>query len=723
MRRRELLAGMGAGAVASLGGCLGSIQVPGSEVTSWRQFQYDGANPYNPDAGGVPDGVAVQWRTDTWGLETASVVVGDTVYVGSGNLEETLYAYEIGSSEPKRHVPMPGGIQREIAADGDGVYVVTPGRDRELRAYGAAGGKEQWSQSDVNGFAIDGEQVYATMSGLTAFEKGTGDREWSRDIRGGLPAVHDGTVYVTSSEGAYGLDTTSGETVWSSSVETSLHPTVTDRHVYLQNQGAMIATAVEDGETVWELPGRFASGRHAIGEELGFFVGTHRGQEGNPQPGVHAVDVESGEREWTWAYEDGEFLRGHAALAGETLYVSTPYRLLAFDPASGDRRWWMQFQWPVGPPVIVDETIVLPVGGRVYTIEDGSGTDGVWPLQADHVPDRETSGSDPAYAGVDRYFGTPGYDVAHDVSVEVPDEAPFDLAVEVRGDTITDDTDVEIEIVITNGGEDTLEWSHAQAMPFGPLRLEDDEHAIMPWSPRYAENRHVHTIARKYLSTNAIGSGSSVSPGETLSEIYTVSAKTHEVRPGTYERALGVIRINPHEVDLELTLEITPTAEEDETVVADLAIADRVALPDDIRGVFDVEVIEPVRAGHPGVIEVRFDPGRGGRVVHASSGWPLASYIGHGPDGKRLVLIPENMYAPGWIERTNGGWWTSRLLPPEVLYRTADDRDSDSATGRRYIVTGHPDTEPPASGDSYVFEQGYEEGQPAVTWGFTLAVL
>lgn len=722
MRRRALLSAMTGGLIASLSGCVGHLRGGGasSSPDEWRQFQYDGANGFVPEATGIPDGVEVAWWSHTWEPHTPPVVADGTVFVGSG-MRGSLYAFDADTGERLWDVPLEDRIQREIAADGDAVYAVAG----SLYAFDATSGEELWSDgSDLHsGVVIDEDHVYTTSPQTVALEKSTGDEAWSRDLSGSTAAIRNGRVYVPTWEHPMGLDAGSGETVWNGSTEARSGPaTVTDDRVYLEHHGDMIALSTDDGDEHVRVPGQFGTCDPVVGDNFLFVAGTLHDDQ-NQKPGVHAVDVETGEVEWTWPDRELHEQPAQNALAGGVLYVSTQYRLLAFDPQTGDRQWWMQFQWETGPPTIADDTIFLSVGGRLLAIESGTGTDGSWPTQAEPLPDRAADPPEPTYRGTDRYFGTAEYDVSSTVSVGVPESAAYDVDITVEGDEITDQDAVEISITVTNDDEEELSWSHGPGMPFGHLQLVDDDHAIIPWSTRYDENRHVHTIARKYLSSHLVPDGTSLDPGETLTETYAISAKTHELRPGIYTLEPRPMRL-ADDIDVELTIDLVPAGEEDETVVADLAVADRLEPPDDFRGIFEVETIEPVRVGHPGVIEIRFSAGRRGGFVYANSDWPFGSYIGYGPASKRLVLIPEDLYAPGWVEQTEQGWWTSRLLPPDLLYRgmrASDLRDEDPAV-RRYIVAAHPETALLEAGDGFAFEHGYADRDVETTFGFTLSV-
>ncbi|WP_247729989.1 hypothetical protein [Halovivax limisalsi] len=137
-------------------------------------------------------------------------------------------------------------------------------------------------------------------------------------------------------------------------------------------------------------------------------------------------------------------------------------------------------------------------------------------------------------------------------------------------------------------------------------------------------------------------------------------------------------------------------------------------------------VLEPGTDTHPGVIGVTFENVTDERSLLASMrGWPFGSYVGLGPEGRRLVLLPAETFAPGFLNRTEAGWWEPDFLPHESVARGRSTTASDPGETRtaRYIVTSHPETDDPRDGDGFAFEQGFSDDDVDVTWGFTLTTL
>jgi outer membrane protein assembly factor BamB len=740
MRRRDLLAGSAAGVGALLAGCsdtAGESEGDGEPTDEWSQLQAGAAHAGATTASGPAGGGRVRWWSDTWGSNTAPVVDEEAVYLGSGLHSRAVFAFERGTGDRRWRTPVGGQFGRALALGDDTVYASADG----VYALDTETGDRRWTDGvDTSwGLSLADGTVFAAAGGggpLVALDAETGDRRWRRDVHTiTTPTVADGRVFATGNDDLLAVDAESGDTVWRKAVDRAGRPpTVAAGQVIVPTRGALFAHDAATGDREWRLEGRFRATDVAAADGTVYLAGRRRdGESEKPAPRALAVDAATGEVAWSRTGE--QFATGSVVVAGGTVYVATRRRVYALDRETGDTEWWLRFQRPVGSPAVADGTLYASAGGRLLAVGSGDGRAGVWRSDADPVPDRDASPSAPNYTETDFPFGTGGFDVDVDAEVTVTEDAPVDVAFEADGDEIGAGEAVSLRLAVTNEGEEPLTISTGAPEPFGVFTLADGDFRITAWTPAYEESTHVFTArGRGVTAVNAIGLLTELPPGETTSETYTLSEETHGVRPGTYDFSVGGSLLpadretgrDGWEFEASGTVEIAARETDAGAVVSDLAVADEVRLPEAFAGRFAVDVLAPVTETHPGLLEVTLENVADERSPMASvERRPFGSPVGLGPEGRRLVLLPAGSYAPGFVERTDVGWWEPTFLPHESATRDGGTAayDPGETVTARFVVVAHPETDAPRGGDGYAFEQGYGDDDVDVTWGFTLSTL
>ncbi|WP_171006725.1 outer membrane protein assembly factor BamB family protein [Halalkalirubrum salinum] len=743
MYRRTLLSGATTGGVALFTGCLDETENPHTDPNStsdtvnneWRQFQADGAHTGATAMAGPDGGGRIRWWSNTWGLSTAPVIEDGTVYAGTGLQNQLVVALDETTGDTQWEAPIGDDIARALAVNDGTVYAAASG----VYALNAETGEQKWMDHlDTSwGLAFADDTVFTAAGGggpLVALDVATGDRRWHREIHTiTTPTVADGRVFAVGNADLLALDAETGETEWKKEIDRAGGPpTVANGTVFVGTRGDLIAHDAATGDRDWTLPGSFRNTDIAAIDDTLYFPGRQR--EDDEWIGrAFAVDTATGEVEWT--YGDDHLGAGSAVGTEKTVYVTTRTRIYAFDRKTGDLEWWLRFQWPVSPPAIADETLYVSVGGRVMAIESGDGHAGVWPSDAEPIPDRGAAPAEPTYAETDFSFGMGGFDVRSESDVTVDEDAPVAVSFAIDGDGVDEDDTVSISLAIENQSDEVLSFNTGAPEPFGIFSLHDDAQNLVAWTPAYEETTHVHTSPHLGITgVNSIGLSTAIQPGDTVRETYSISDETHGIQPGTYEFSIEQTlfpadRENDHDgwqLSVTGTVELVDRGTDDGAIVHELVVADEVELPEEFMGRFTVDVLAPVTDTHPGLIEVTLENVTDERsLITSMRRWPFASSVGLGPAARRLVLLPATGYAPGFVDRTDSGWWEPAFLPHESIVRgrSTTAYDPGERSTMRFIVTTHPETADPQDGDGYAFEQGFGDEAVDVPWGFALSTL
>ncbi|MFP4590825.1 MAG: PQQ-binding-like beta-propeller repeat protein [Halobacteriales archaeon] len=366
MKRRELLAAAGTSAIAATAGCLGAPtsreptdpSTPDvAAVTDWPMFLYDERNRRCFD-GAVRPGADPGWTRETDDAIWASPVVADgTVYVGS--YDGDLYAVSAEDGEVRWRFPTGDRIDGTAAVADGTVYVGS--FDRNIYALDAESGDERWvygnegivrsSPTVADGTVYIGTHCrveecsayydarWPTVGYVLALDAETGDLEWRYETGDGVlpkPAVHDGTVYATSSDSTvYALDAADGSRRWDHATAAPImgSPVArSDAVVVGDLSGTVTALTPGDGERLWDYRPRQSDDPNVIESDLitssptlcgdTVYVGAIRmGADRGPGFGeLWAIDAANGERRWR-AGPFGQMIGSSPTVIGDEIYV------------------------------------------------------------------------------------------------------------------------------------------------------------------------------------------------------------------------------------------------------------------------------------------------------------------------------------------------------------------------------------------------------------------
>jgi len=373
MRRRTLLAGLGAGLTTGLAGCFsnGESSTPGSPsdtptTDDGTPTPTDGETPTD---GGTPAG-PVSWTASVDGAAGDPVHTGATLRSvdGSGPARDrwlfvpteadTLYALDPATGDERWTADLGKPVRDVVVAPDAGLVVAhagkqTLGDDHLVRAFDAAG-TEQWTfpgSADASPWGplellgADGERVFV--------------------------ASHDDQP-MSSGETLWSLDAASGASTWTSEVGDPHSAAVTDEAVFVASRRAVDAFARPDGDRLWRFSEEGveyqfdtlrADGRTA------FFATT---------TGTTAGRTRAIAPDGSHAWQRPRFTT--SVTLADALYLGGG-PVTAVDPASGEDRWETQGEsFLAGGPVAAG---VLYAGGDGFAAYDTASGDELWTWTAD----------------------------------------------------------------------------------------------------------------------------------------------------------------------------------------------------------------------------------------------------------------------------------------------------------------------------------------------------
>lgn len=212
---------------------------------------------------------------------------------------------------------------------------------------------------------------------------------WQYDIgkEASPPVVVDGTVYVGTEKEVIALNERDGSEVWRAPVNgvVDASPAVADGTVYVGTTNNL-ASAFDrkSGEKLWQV--RTAPSRYD--GEVGLTVSGGMVYV-NSWSGVHALDAETGEKQW----QSGG--KHTPAVAGESVFIAKVGRdgeqISAHDSADGSERWTYTATkanrevWIPASPTVSDDLVYFGIRadnprvthsaeGRVYALSASNGT-------------------------------------------------------------------------------------------------------------------------------------------------------------------------------------------------------------------------------------------------------------------------------------------------------------------------------------------------------------
>jgi len=721
---------------------------------AWAGYQADPAHTGSAAATAGPGTEpVVAWRTDTWGPATAPVVGEDRAFFGTGFWDhERVVAVDLDTGDRAWEAGVGHEINPSIGVVDGFVYVAAEG----LRTFTAENGEAVWTalqRAEPEGVTVSDGVVYTASrdrEAVYALDAHSGEKLWTANVTGiTTPAVREDLLFVSSYSGVHALGAESGEEYWEIDPEDAVRAPLTagEDLVYGTHREAIVAYDVDSGDRQWSQAGYFGGVSPALVDGT-LYVSGHPG-EGNRswspdgRSGLQAIalDAATGDVEWTFTPET--FIRGSPVVADGVVYVPSRNWLYAIDADSGDLRWRQPFEWAVSTPAVADGRVLASVGGRLTSVAGPDVEPAHDALDALEPAPYPTA---PEYRETEFYFGTAGYEVTATATATVDEGAPFDVSMDASGEFIDGNNEVSFAFELHNRSDGKIGFSHGAPAPLGVITLggvDGTSTHITAWTDAYEESGHVHdTPLHGVTGVNSIGLSTSIDPGERIEETYTLSTATHELQPGRYEFSRTVTvgtdglgfggdegddggdddEPSEWQFEVRIAVEIEQPAPETGETLFDLAVLDSVTPPEGFIGEFDVAALAPVTDRHPGLIEIALTNESGDRGgISSQGGWPFGSYVGEAPDGSRVVLLREDMYAPADVEGA-GAEATPAYLPHRWSSRgwSSHGIDAGESLSARYLVFTHPEDAPLSSG-TYTFKNGYADGVE-FTWGFLLAV-
>ena len=321
-RRGLLRALAGSSAVLTAEAGAGAARGPTPIRGRWRQHGGDAANTGRTDDRGPQYNQRARWRTDLPTADSAVLVDQNTAYLleveNQGSQVRALWA---STGTTRWRTSLPGPVVSNVLAVAGGHVLTAEVIEPRVVALDAETGEQVWRRRLDETEGVEPEL----------------------QVSGGFrtaPRVHGGRVYVKTRSveadlaSVVGIDPETGEVETSVPVQASHVAIGSGSLVSARGSAALETTGLrrfdldagpQSGAPLYETAGR--PGRPTIGEDL-VFVGTSENQ-------VHAVD-ENWERAWTAETTDWAV---SLALADGVVLAKSGESLLAFDAATGERRW------------------------------------------------------------------------------------------------------------------------------------------------------------------------------------------------------------------------------------------------------------------------------------------------------------------------------------------------------------------------------------------------
>ena len=265
------------------------------------------------------------------------------------------------------------GFKSPVVHD-DVVYVST---NEAVHAVRGSDGEPVWSAAlDALGgvCAATEESVFVgdRDGNLVQFDRSSGERQWETQPGGRIwygPTVAEGTLFVGSDTGIFVYDIDEQTRQWTLQPEGNIpapvpSPVVDRDSVYTTIEQTLFKFDRQTGEQLWTYPFlEQVQGPTALhGDRL----------ITNLKTSVIAVDRHSGDRLWSQSLTD-DYLSQSPAVTADMVVIGRPSGLVALAPDTGDVRWTLDTAAPLGPPLVLGETIYsLSADGTLYGVsKDG----------------------------------------------------------------------------------------------------------------------------------------------------------------------------------------------------------------------------------------------------------------------------------------------------------------------------------------------------------------
>jgi outer membrane protein assembly factor BamB len=368
-----------------------------SAIATSVGFRTDPRHTGVVDAAGPRTQPVIRWRLETGNpIRSSPIVVGDTVYVGSG--DRFLRAIDVGTGRERWRFEATGSVSSSPCfADGI-VYVAS--RDRCLYAVAADTGRLCWRFTMGEDLPFHWGYEYFISSPLVvgdrvligggdgymyAVDAKTGAEAWRFKTQGRIrssPAYADGIVYVGSADGClYAVDAKTGKERWKFEDEgTRLKPTRYrfDRRSLFSSpaigksvisvggkDGFLYGVDRDAGKERWRFDHKMSwvSSSPALGEGLAL-AGSGTGMF------FQGVDLNTGKEKWHVATQSLVFGSGTVA-SGAVYFGDFSGELYCLSVSTGAKLWQLQLPGPiVSTPAIADGVIYIGCDdGCLYALE------------------------------------------------------------------------------------------------------------------------------------------------------------------------------------------------------------------------------------------------------------------------------------------------------------------------------------------------------------------
>ena len=342
-----------------------------SEPTSDRDWPMIGRDPSHSALGSWPDGVPdgrIVWQLETDApFESSPAVLGDRVYVSTG--DRRVMALDASSGDVVWETDVGGPVASSPAVAG-GVGLLYIGlRDGRVIAMSIDHGTQAWEFQTGN-YVVSSPTVKAGIvyigsndERLYALDALTGEEFWSFKAAGRLQAsaaVSDEVIGIVSQgRAAQVLDAVSGRRRLDFNIagESIAPPALDDDLFYaVDNRGAVVGIDWRQKEVPGEKLARWVRTQFYVWQ----FVGSL------PPPKGYV---------WNFRQRDQRFLSAPALGHGHIFVVSDTGALFALDRSDGTLTWKSQLEnWAVGSPSVAGDTVYVgDKGGIIYGFDALSG--------------------------------------------------------------------------------------------------------------------------------------------------------------------------------------------------------------------------------------------------------------------------------------------------------------------------------------------------------------
>lgn len=336
--RRRVLQASGAALATALAGCQGgssddgeSGESPEKETSATRETETGTDDGTTGETDGPIEPVTVdeEWRA----FQNGPRNLGATTNTDPAGQVERRWEFADGQFS---------GVTSQPALGDGSLYMVDSGG--YLHSVDASSGEQEWGK-DIAGhiqspvYADGSVFVENDVEGLLALDGATGERLWQNNPAESTPlGVVGDTLYGYSFETVFSVDTETGETRWSHTLEdplnTGARPAVGDGVVVLDAEiddgAAILALDADSGERLW---------RKEIPEEANEFLSIVDGSVYVPTyKSILTIDAANGDRLMQFD-GSGSDLSWGATYANGTVYVQDDTNITAYDTGSGEQQW------------------------------------------------------------------------------------------------------------------------------------------------------------------------------------------------------------------------------------------------------------------------------------------------------------------------------------------------------------------------------------------------